>query len=110
MLHIHCVALPFFLDDAYIPSSIQFYLLVLILYLTFRPRSDLEGLKGKCLIAVTFHCILPKSLWEWDEFSSIHLRFEGHALGNWSHNVGNFKQGRCVTQVQHHYMYFHYQV
>ena len=64
--------------------------------LTIRSKSDLPGLKGKRLIALTFHCILPKLLWEWDDVSSIHMRFEGDALGNWKHNVGDFIQQRFV--------------
>lgn len=47
-------------------------------------------------ILVTFHCIVPKLHWQWDESSCIHMRFEGDALGNWKHNVGDFKKARCV--------------
>ena len=47
-------------------------------------------------MAVTFHCILPKDLWKWDEESRMYLRFEGEWLGNWKHNVGYFKVDRYV--------------
>ena len=69
-----------------------------ICILSYRPNTDLRGLNAKRerSITVTFHCILPKLLWEWDEASSMHMRFEGPDLGHWKHNVGECKQGRCV--------------
>ena len=45
---------------------------------------------------MTFHCIVPKLLWEWDEKSSIHMRFEGSPLGEWKHNLGDFMDVRCA--------------
>ena len=57
----------------------------------------LPGLNAKKSIAVTFHCILPKLLWEWNEMSCMHMRFEGHNLGNWEDNVGDFIPKRFVT-------------
>jgi hypothetical protein len=46
-------------------------------------------------IAVAFHCIVPKPMWLWDEHSCIHMRFEGHDLGNWQQNIGHFVEKRC---------------
>ena len=59
-------------------------------------HKGLKGLNAEDSIKVTFHCIVPQHLWEWDETSCIHMRFEGDALGNWKHNLGNFKKGRLV--------------
>ena len=57
----------------------------------------MSGLNGRSTVAVTFHCIVPKLLWEWDEESCIYLRFEGHAFGNWKCNVGKFEEKRLVS-------------
>ena len=45
-------------------------------------------------IEVAFHCIVPKPMWIWDEHSCIHMRFEGHDLGNWGQNIGQFVEKR----------------
>ena len=45
-------------------------------------------------VAVTFHCIVPKPIWLWDEHSCIHMRFGEDALGNWKHNLGHFIEKR----------------
>lgn len=68
---------------------------MLILFF-YSPSLDLDGLKGppENSIAVTFHAIVPRALWKWDNSSHMHIRFEGGALGNWEHNVGDFKPGR----------------
>lgn len=60
----------------------------------YSPNHDLDGLKAseEKSIAVTFYCIVPKPLWLWDDHSCIYLRFEGEALGNWKHNLGDFKE------------------
>jgi hypothetical protein len=50
-------------------------------------------------IAVTFHCIVPKHMWEWDDTSVMYIRFEGDALGNWKHNLGKFQQGRYIMFI-----------
>ena len=57
----------------------------------------LTGLNTKQSVAVTFHCILPKPLWQWNKKSRMYMRFEGYALGNWENDVGEFKEGRYVT-------------
>ena len=68
------------------------------MYACFSPSSvDLRALNTKSTIAMTFHCIIPMFLWEWDETSCMHMRFEGVPLGNWKENVGMFKQGRYVS-------------
>ena len=72
---------------------------MLLYYMSYRPVHDLKGLNAKQSIAVTFHCIVPKWMWVWDEASSIYMRFEGDALGNWEQNVGIFKEGRFVILV-----------
>ena len=60
------------------------------------PNYDLKGLKSapEKSVAVTFHCIVPKLYWLWDENSCIHMRFEGPDLGDWKHNVGDFMEVR----------------
>ena len=58
--------------------------------------SSLPGLNTDRPVAVTFHCILQKILWEWDKRSHMYMRFEGKALGNWEVDVGNFSEHRCV--------------
>ena len=63
-------------------------------------HKDLDGLNAKDYVAVTFHCIIPKLLWEWNEQSCIHMRFGHHALGNWEHNIGDFKQQRFVNFIK----------
>ena len=63
----------------------------------FRGDSEsLTGLNSKRYMLVTFHCILPKLLWEWDEKSSMYIRFDGDALGDWKVDVGIFKEHRFV--------------
>lgn len=64
----------------------------------FSATTDLKGLKSapEKSIAVTFHCIVPKLLWQWDENSCIHMRFEGDSLGDWKHNVGDFMEVRYM--------------
>ena len=57
----------------------------------------LPGLNARRSVAVTFHCILPKLLWQWNEKSRMYMRFEGYALGNWENDVGEFKEGRYVA-------------
>ena len=59
--------------------------------------STLPGLNAKRSVAVKFHCILPKILWEWDESSHIYMRFEGADLGNWEVDIGSFLELRSVT-------------
>lgn len=59
------------------------------------PSLDLMGLKAsERSTAVTFHAIIPKAIWEWNDTSHLHIQFEGPALGEWKHNVGVFKQSR----------------
>lgn len=49
-------------------------------------------------ITVTFHAIVPKALWKWDELSRMHIRFGHKDLGEWQHNTGVFMESRymCV--------------
>ena len=67
------------------------------------PNLGLSGLKAgpDACITVTFHCIVPKLLWEWDEESHIHMRFEGDPLGSWKENVGQFVEVRYVPVFVH---------
>lgn len=67
----------------------------------FSAKNDLKGLTStpENSFLVTFHCIVPKLHWQWDESSCIHMRFEGDALGNWKHNVGDFKKAGCVNML-----------
>ena len=68
--------------------------------LFYRPEHHkIKGLNADRFMAVTFHCILPKPLWEWDDEMScmLYMRFEGYSLGDWEHNVGDFKVKRCVS-------------
>ena len=62
----------------------------------FSAKNYLKGLMSvdERSILVCFHCIVPQLHWQWDETSCIHMRFEGDALGNWKHNVGDFMQAR----------------
>ena len=66
--------------------------------MNFRPVSDLPGLTAPPdqAITVTFHVIVPKPLWEWDDSSSIHMRFGGKKLGDWKQNVGHFDTSRYM--------------
>ena len=52
------------------------------------------GLGGKNGVEITFRVILPLDLWEYNEKSSLHLRFSHPQLGFWIHNVGEFKSLR----------------
>lgn len=54
----------------------------------------LRGLNTERSVAVTFHCILPKLLWQWNKKSRMYIRFEGDTLGNWESDVGEFIEGR----------------
>lgn len=67
-------------------------------YISFSATNDLKGLKSVPAksVEVTFHCIVPKLLWQWDENSCIHMRFEGDSLGDWKHNVGDFMEVRYM--------------
>lgn len=56
---------------------------------------DLKGLQAsKKSVAVTFHAIVPKPLWEWDDKSCMHMQFGHKDLGSWQHNVGEFKESK----------------
>lgn len=64
-------------------------------YIYFSGNHDvITGLNAEESVAVTFHCILPKRLWEWNEESCMHIRFEDHSLGNWKIDIGDFQQNR----------------
>ena len=65
-----------------------------------RKFDALSGLDANDCTKVTFHCIVPKLLWEWDKNSRMYMRFQGRALGNWEYDVGEFKEGRYVC-MQH---------
>lgn len=41
-------------------------------------------------IAVSFNVIVPKLHWQWDDESSLHLRFGDFRLGMWMINLGKF--------------------
>ena len=41
-------------------------------------------------IAVTFHVIVPLEVWNWDNKSSIRIRFGHRKLGNWMCDIGDF--------------------
>ena len=73
------------------------------LHFSCSPNVGLSGLRAgpDACITVTFHCIVPKLLWEWDEESHIHMRFEGDALGCWKENVGEFVEVRYVPVFVH---------
>ena len=47
-------------------------------------------------ILVTFHAIVPKPLWEWDDSSSMHIQFGHRDLGEWQHNTGVFMEARYL--------------
>lgn len=68
------------------------------MFIPYRSRSDLAGLNTEHSIAITFHCILPTMLWEWDETSRMYMRFEAPDLGKWEDNVGEFRKGRYVIE------------
>ena len=79
----------------------KFISVVVVYYMYFyhnRPKYNLRGLMANPEKSITmiFHCIIPKLLWEWDETSCMYMRFENSALGNWRHNIGEFKLGRYV--------------
>jgi hypothetical protein len=62
------------------------------------PNHDLEGLRAapEKSIMVTFHCIVPKSMWLWNRDSCIHIRFQGVSLGDWKQNCGVFTEKRSL--------------
>ena len=41
-------------------------------------------------LEVTFHVLLPKKVWNWDEKSRMHMRFSHPKLGEWKEDVGEF--------------------
>ena len=41
-------------------------------------------------VQVTFHIIVPQSLWGWDQYSCVHLCFGRKKLGGWRACHGNF--------------------
>lgn len=47
-------------------------------------------------IVVTFHAVVPKLLWEWDDSSRMHIRFGHKDLGEWKHNTGVFMESRYM--------------
>ena len=59
----------------------------------------MTGVNAEESIAVTFHCILPKPLWEWNDESCIHIHFERHPFGMLNNDVGDFKKIRCVLDI-----------
>ena len=72
------------------------------------PNWNLKGLKAdpQRSIKITFHAIVPKPLWEWDETSCMHIRFGHKDLGDWKHNVGDFREIRynvLIHKYQHTY-------
>ena len=44
-------------------------------------------------IKISFHVIVPKCVWEWDDSSSIHIQFGHKNLGYWQ-NCGEFYESR----------------
>ena len=77
----------------YLPDML--YFLHFNAIILFRQKYEvLKGLNAKQSVAFTFHCILPKPLWEWNEKSCMYMRFEGYYLGHWKNDVGEFKEGR----------------
>ena len=66
--------------------------------MNFRTVSDLPGLTASFdkSIRVTFHVIVPKPLWEWNDSSCIHMRFDGKEMGDWKYNVGSFDLSRYM--------------
>lgn len=72
-------------------------ILIPLYFYVYSPcHEELEGLNGRHSVAVTFHCFLPRHIWQWDGESQMYMRFEGRELGNWKMNVGEFKQQRCA--------------
>ena len=65
-------------------------------FFNYRATSDLAGLKAPPgnSIKVTFHVIVPKPLWEWNEASCIRIRFGHKDLGKSICNVGEFIETR----------------
>ena len=49
-----------------------------------------QGLKGGNheMTTVVFHALLPTGLWEFDDTSSIYIRFGSPVLGNWHCDIG----------------------
>ena len=70
---------------------------ILFIYL-YSPNWNLKGLQAppEKSIAVTFHAIVPKLLWECDDSSCMHIRFGHKDLGMWQHNVGDFIESRYM--------------
>ena len=47
-------------------------------------------------LKVTFHVLLPKDVWNWDQTSSMHMRFSHPKLGAWNKDVGKFTNKRYI--------------
>lgn len=45
-------------------------------------------------IAVTFHVLLPKQIWEWDVNSMMFIKFGDDELGGWNYHCGPLKEYR----------------
>ena len=46
-------------------------------------------------VKLTFHVLIPKTLWGWDSKSTVHIRFGHNTLGNWT-DCGNFRETRYI--------------
>ena len=46
-------------------------------------------------VKLTFHVIIPKTFWEWDSYSDVHIRFGHKKLDYWK-DCGTFKQIRYI--------------
>ena len=47
-----------------------------------------RGLQTKGFITVTFHVIVHKPIWDWDESTAMYIRFGHQDLGNWNYDCG----------------------
>jgi hypothetical protein len=58
-----------------------------------KPNVCTVGLKAspKKSVKLTFHVLVPKTCWEWDSKTSMHIRFGHLKLGPWT-DCGTFEE------------------
>ena len=73
----------------------------------YSPNWNLKGLQAapNISIAVTFHALVHKLLWEWNDTSCMHIRFGHKDLGQWQDNLGEFIESRYMYVVIYSCMY-----
>lgn len=76
---------------------------------TYRPAINFSGLEAppEKSFQLTFHVMIPKTYWEWDSKSSVHIRFGHPKLGEWS-DCGNFQEIRYIENFLLYLKFIYY--